>query len=323
MNIVQYADMPLNHHAGGGATYIFSISAEFKRQGHNSIIIDGTNKPRLFSNRYVLPLQKNAHIHLFNEPSTAYPLSLIKSTSKLNRVITFHAPVAGRYLPYLYSPIIKYFYRKANLVLCTTKRNARLLSSYGVTSTVIPLWADSFFSPSKTPILKKPYVLTVCVLDQYHTYKNFGMLARIGYLLKKRFNIPLIHIGPRAFDLPNVLHLGILSKNELREYYRNAMLLVLPSIGQYEGFGLVAAEALACSTPVLVSDCCGISDFLSTDFVSSLVNFECNLVNMVTKVLKDPDKLIHEATLESSKFSYHNCRKTVDLIIKSAYDFSR
>ena len=48
-----------------------------------------------------------------------------------------------------------------------------------------------------------------------------------------------------------VVFLGSVKQAELRKYYSNAHALVVPSL--YESFGLVTIEALACGTPVLVS----------------------------------------------------------------------
>jgi D-inositol-3-phosphate glycosyltransferase len=48
-----------------------------------------------------------------------------------------------------------------------------------------------------------------------------------------------------------VVFLGSVKQAELRKYYSNAHVLVVPSL--YESFGLVTVEALACGTPVLVS----------------------------------------------------------------------
>jgi glycosyltransferase involved in cell wall biosynthesis len=55
---------------------------------------------------------------------------------------------------------------------------------------------------------------------------------------------PLIRNGAIRFT-------GYVSRAELRALYRRASVLVFPSI--YEGFGIPAAEALACGTPVAVS----------------------------------------------------------------------
>lgn len=50
-------------------------------------------------------------------------------------------------------------------------------------------------------------------------------------------------------DLPNAHAIGSLSHQQLREAYRQARVLLFPS--RLEGFGLAAAEAMACATPVV------------------------------------------------------------------------
>jgi glycosyltransferase involved in cell wall biosynthesis len=54
--------------------------------------------------------------------------------------------------------------------------------------------------------------------------------------------------------------LGTLGKDALRNEYRCADLLCLPSLG--DGFGLVVLEALACGTPALVTSNCGAADLI-------------------------------------------------------------
>jgi len=49
----------------------------------------------------------------------------------------------------------------------------------------------------------------------------------------------------------NIIFLGSKDQNQLRKFYSAADALVVPSL--YESFGLVVLEALACGTPVLVS----------------------------------------------------------------------
>ena len=56
-----------------------------------------------------------------------------------------------------------------------------------------------------------------------------------------------------AHDLADTVHLpGYVPAEELPLWYNAAETLVYPSV--YEGFGLPVVEALACGTPVLVSD---------------------------------------------------------------------
>jgi len=324
MLIAEYCDIPLTERSGGVGTYIRSIGRELIRLGNTVKVVDGRGKPKLLVNRHLLKPLNDANIHHFHEPSTAYPLSYLRASGRLDSVITFHAPVLSSTIKLLYSPTIRYLYKKARLVLTTTKRNAEILNSAGITSEVVPLWADEFFKPNKDLYRKKSFILSACVVDNFHTYKNYSKISRLGKVLENNFDsrIKLVHVGLHDFDLPHVTHVGIVDRCSLRQLYSDAMALILPSIGPYEGFGLVAAEALACGTPVLVSDGCGISEFLDDCFVSSLSDFENKLAFMIRELMRDNRSIIDKACSERLKFRYDNCRKTARLIVGIDKPFS-
>lgn len=62
----------------------------------------------------------------------------------------------------------------------------------------------------------------------------------------------------------NVTYLGYVSDEELLQHYRSASLCLMPS--RRETFGLVAMEAMASGTPVLVTDIPGPRTFVRNDF---------------------------------------------------------
>lgn len=79
-----------------------------------------------------------------------------------------------------------------------------------------------------------PKQITLCIVDDGPPLKNtaFAIIKRLG--LKERITFT-----------------GKVDNLKLLELYRTKTILIMPSL--YEGFGLPAAEAMACKTPVIVT----------------------------------------------------------------------
>jgi len=85
------------------------------------------------------------------------------------------------------------------------------------------------------------------LLDDYNADVELVLAGEKGWLYEEVFDLT------RRLNLQNrVLFLGRVSTKELVWLYNTARALVAPSI--YEGFGLTPLEAMACGTPVLVSN---------------------------------------------------------------------
>jgi glycosyltransferase involved in cell wall biosynthesis len=110
---------------------------------------------------------------------------------------------------------------------------------------VIPNGIEDVFAPDG-PRAEGDYVLAVGTLEPR---KN---LARIAQAVEGELRV----VGARGWggvEPPrNVTWLGEVPDDELAALYRGARCLVYASL--YEGFGIPAAEALACGCPVVTSD---------------------------------------------------------------------
>lgn len=74
---------------------------------------------------------------------------------------------------------------------------------------------------------------------------------------------------PLASDADNVRLCGWLSSSELEAYYKSADVVVIPS--RWEGFGLVAAEAMRAGLPVIASNVGGLTEIVDDGVTGVLI----------------------------------------------------
>lgn len=138
---------------------------------------------------------------------------------------------------------------------------------------VVPCGVDDDFRPVDKPELldelRRKHSLPPRMLLFVGTIeprKNLTTLLKSYALLRERMKPPPLVIGgPRGWRhgevfslaeeldlLDEVLFPGYIARDELPLWYNAADLFVYPSL--YEGFGLPPLEAMACGTPVVVSD---------------------------------------------------------------------
>lgn len=115
----------------------------------------------------------------------------------------------------------------------------------------------NYFSENKVDAISEKYILAVSTLDPR---KNFSYLLQAFQRWDNPNGVKLYIVGGKnavfadmdICESSNVRWLGRVSDSELVEYYRNAQCFVYPSL--YEGFGIPPLEAMACGTPVIVSN---------------------------------------------------------------------
>jgi len=109
-------------------------------------------------------------------------------------------------------------------------------------------------------------------------------LVTIG-LTNRRFGSEVERLGLRG----NVESKGFLERQDLVRWYNRASVLVLPS--RFEGFGLVVNEAMACSTPVIISDKVPASDVVAqarAGFIFPVGDVSA-LANYIRKLILDKE----------------------------------
>ncbi len=139
---------------------------------------------------------------------------------------------------------------RVNLFLANSNYIAKKVRSYyGRDATVIyPPVDTALFRPDRT-LGGEPYYLMV---GRLLYYKRFELGIQAFNQLRKRLLV--VGRGPEAAKLAGqatsrkIEFIPYASDDDLRVLYSNAQALIFPQI---EDFGLVAAEAQACGTPVL------------------------------------------------------------------------
>ena len=116
---------------------------------------------------------------------------------------------------------------------------------------VIPNGIDvRAFAPDGTPKSGAPSILFVGEINS----RKRGRLLVDTFIERVRPAVPdaeLWLVSPDAAAGPGIRHLGVLSDEQLRDAYRRAWIMCLPSA--YEGFGRPYVEALAAGTAVVAS----------------------------------------------------------------------
>ncbi|MBT9312997.1 glycosyltransferase family 4 protein [Leptothoe kymatousa] len=189
-------------------------------------------------------------------------------------VVTAHDIIPLRF-PRNFSPLTNYFRYYVPLILdqsehiiCDSVSTARDLTDfYSISSsklTVVPLAYDSsHFRPKVTSMRTGNYFL---YLGRQDPYKNLQRLLQAFSLIAKNEEYELWLAGPedkrytptlRAYAQElglgeRVKFLSYVTYKQLPELISNAMAFVFPTL--WEGFGLPPLEAMACGTPVIVSN---------------------------------------------------------------------
>jgi glycosyltransferase involved in cell wall biosynthesis len=146
-------------------------------------------------------------------------------------------------------PLVRWFHKHSGKVLTTTDSMVAELQAHGFDGEVIP-WTRGvdreIFKPDLRVETVSKYLLCVSRVSKEKNLERFFELDYPGYLKIMVGDGPMLETYQKQY--PNVHFTGYKTGIDLARYYANAEVFVFPS--EWETFGIVMIEAMACGTPV-------------------------------------------------------------------------
>lgn len=251
--------------------------------------------------------------------------------------------IKSKFIKLLYFNLIaKHYLKRANAIHYTTEdEKENVFQGINNNSIIIPNGIDlNYFNnlpprnsfKNKYPVLKdKKYIL---FLGRIHKQKGIDLLIEAFKLISNEYSdLYLVIAGPDSVGyrkeiekslekdnlLNEVIFTGMLLGREKLSAYVDAEMFILPSY--FENFGMSVVEAMACGTPVIVSNKVGICQE-SKNSKSGIVvsNDSCSIYEAI-KLLLDDKRLSGRISNNEKNMieKYYNINNVVEKII-TTYD---
>lgn len=280
-------------------------------------------------------------VSVFHSPHYTLPFGL-----KGRSVVTIHDLIHLRFPQFFSSAqraysfmMIRHAISDARYVITDSEFTKRdILRSFRVDEQkIVPIHlgvADSFRTLDRGAVeryrarvgLERPYLLFV---GNTKPHKGLNVLLEaFARILKTHPDVDLVIAGGSLGDDPrlkslvqgaafngHVKNLRRLSDDDLVLLYNGAEMMLLPSL--YEGFGLPALEAMACGTPVIVSNAASLPEVVGDGALICEAGSVGSLTAAIISVLTDNgvrSELIRKGSARATLFSWKaTAQKTVQL----------
>ncbi|HEY0144122.1 MAG TPA: glycosyltransferase family 1 protein [Thermoanaerobaculia bacterium] len=217
-------------------------------QGIEHVIVDAPH----YSVRELVTLGRAANaasLDLFHAPHYVVPFTRVPVIVTIHDLIHLHQPLRNPLARLYAKTMLRRAVRKARVVLTVSDAvRHELESELGARNVIVtPNGIDAeFFADG--PKGEGRYFL-YAGNDKPH--KNVGVLLEAFAKIREQAQASLVLTGARFRGGEGVIAPGFVGTGELAALYRGALAVVMPS--SEEGFGLPAAEAMACGAPVITS----------------------------------------------------------------------
>ena len=192
-------------------------------------------------------------------------------------------------------PLVRWFHKHSGKVLTTTDTMVAELRDHGFDGEVIA-WTrgvdrDVFHPAHRVETVSK-YVLCVSRVSKEKNLEAFFELDYPGYLKVMVGDGPMLETYKKQY--PDVHFTGYKTGVDLARYYANAEVFVFPS--QWETFGIVMIESMACGTPVAAYQVTGPTDVIDQGITGFMVTEQEGLKAAVDKCLSIDRNDVHRVS---------------------------
>lgn len=232
------------------------------------------------------------------------------AAGKIPYVITYHAgslrknKILWDMIIWLYEhgPFIRLLNRADSIICSSDFVRLDFLNNFIYKSATVTPAVDANFFKACGERMGHPTVIFVGALTRSEQYKGLKILINaISVLQKQILDIRLVVVGDgdmrREYETyvnrlnlqKNIFFKGKLVGEKLLEAYRDSDVLVLPSLGSAESFGIVLIEAMASGKPVIGTNVGGISGVIDHGKNGLLVapNSSPELALAIKRILKN------------------------------------
>jgi len=272
---------------------------------HDLVFLERLDKPSIFYN------------HRSARPYTFMFKEILKHIEPMRRAVLIKDD------PYIIEQH-KYLYSLADVIVSNSKFTQGIMKRvFGFDSFVCyPPVDTKKFKPAKNP--SRDFYFSVqrinwqkrvdLQIEIFKELKDEKLIIAGGPLEGYDYNVKRL-----CEDLPNVEYVGGISDREVIKYMQNAKAVIQTCY--YEDFGLVPVEALACGTPVIVTDEGGFKETIHSEKLGIRVRkpYIQNFREAIKKfdVDKFDPKLLRK---EAEKYSEERFKKEMQHFIKLAIE---
>jgi glycosyltransferase involved in cell wall biosynthesis len=192
-------------------------------------------------------------------------------------------------------PLVRWFHKHSGKVLTTTDTMVAELRDHGFDGEVIA-WTRGVdrdvFHPAHRVETVSRYLLCASRVSKEKNLEAFFELDYPGYLKVMVGDGPMLETYKKQY--PDVYFTGYKTGVDLARYYANAEVFVFPS--QWETFGIVMIESMACGTPVAAYQVTGPTDVIDQGITGFMVTEQEGLKAAVDKCLTIDRSDVHRVS---------------------------